>query len=531
MELSQALAAIKQLIGQGRLEEAYDQLVKILDAYSHFAELAHIARVNQADLYQLKSQTLKGTIAPEDARLATNQLADNALQVIRQLEIGKHSFGEPAQPTPSKAWRYYLAGGIVTLATVAVLWYIFRDKEECPPFSENSELNVMILPFKKTGKEKDIEPEFDIMDNLQKMIDETPGLHNRAIADVHEHYDIDKEYPNSAQVMDIARNCNAQMIVWGKLNQSSGKDYTVDVRYRLLDAGGVRYAGDTTISRLLTVTEEAGWTNDVQAISRLLYLVLANQMRVPIAARILDDISSASIAARDTGRVPAVDTSTSFVLADLYIRKNEPEKAIAEYDKILEYDPANSTALQKRGALMLAKEDYSAAARDLEAVTLHDKQAAPAVRDARIKAYLKSGQPDKAQHEIESAREEGALDGTYLREKSAEVRDSMAAVQDRRDRTERMAAAKPKNNRLRTDAAKLNLGLGDTDRALDLAQDVLKRDPKNLEAVQIATDAHLQKGDTASARKTIESAEKAGANVKSIQVPVIRKLRLPDKKQ
>ncbi|MBK8969422.1 MAG: tetratricopeptide repeat protein [Saprospiraceae bacterium] len=536
MELAQALDAIKKSIAQGNLEEAYNQLVALLDSSEDYAELADIARVNQADLYQLKAQTLKGTISPEDARLTTNQLADKALLLIRQLETGKVFFEEEIKPTSRKALRYYIIGGIVALVSAFLVWQFWdykKSQDTCPVFSQTAELKVMILPFKQTGTQAGGDPAFDIMDDLNDLIEQTPGLRVRALADVNEQYNIDQDYPNSAQAVEIAQGCNVQMLVWGKVNQFGrrSKDYTVDVRYRLIDAGGVRYAGDTTINRLLAVTEEANWTSDVRAISRLLYMVLANQLQVPIAANILQELGTGATARLESDTLaPPVDTSTSFVLADYYIMKNEKDSAIAQYNKVLAYFPENSTALTKRGALYFQKEDYKAAARDLGAVTSCSENTADALQKTRIKAYLESEQPEKAKKELETARENKSLDGAWLNEATSKVRDSLSALKVRRDQMERMAT-KTSSTKVRVSAAKANLGLGETESALMYANEALKKDPKNLEAVQIAVDAQLQRGDTAKAASTIREAERAGADVKNIHFTPIRKEPLQDRKQ
>lgn len=95
---------------------------------------------------------------------------------------------------------------------------------------------------------------------------------------------------------------------------------------------------------------------------------------------------------------------------------------------------------------------------------------------------------------------------------------------------ERVASrTKDPNTQIKT--AKANLGVGDPDDALKYATKALKMDPKNLEAVQIAVDAQLQKGDTAKAARTIKEAERAGADVKSIFFQPVRKLPLEPKKQ
>ncbi len=529
MELSKALGAIKQLISQGKLEEAYEQLAQLLVSDSRYAELADIVRVNQADLYQLKAQTIKGVISTEDASLKNNQLADKALQIVRQLEAGKTGFETEIKPGSSKAWRYYLIGGVGTLVLGFLIWFLFIREEECPSFSKEAEMRVMILPFKQTGARRQAKPEFDIMDGLNDLIDETPGLRVKAIADVNEHYDVDKDYPNPAQAVEIARNCDAHMLVWGKVNQVSGKDYTVDVRYRLLDAGGVRYAGDTTISRLLTVTESAGWTDDVRAITRLLYLVLANQMQTPIAANVLAALQPPPADEPLTSEVEKVDTSTSFVLADYYIQKKEEDKAIAEYNKILSFDPNNAAALTKRGALLMRKEDYSGAARDLEAAAPTNAKTIPALHDVRIKAFLKTGQTEKAQKEVEAARKEGSLDNTWLQEKSAEVRDSALALNARCEKLEKMAAKRPGDLNLQVRVAAASLGLGNEEKAIQTAKKVLDRDPKNIKAVEVAAEAHMQNGDTAKAVNVLKQAERAGANLKTPRLEPIRQRILPEK--
>lgn len=529
MELSQALGAIKLLISQGKLEEAYEQLVQLLDGHARYSGLADTARINQADFYQLKAQTIKGIISPEDASLKSNQLADKALQIVRQLESGKTGFEPEIKPGSSKAWRYYLIGGVATLMIGFLIWFLFIREEECPSFSKEAEMRVMILPFKQTGARRQAKPEFDIMDGLNDLIDKTPGLRVKAIADVNEHYDIDKDYPNSAQAVEIARNCDAHMLVWGKVNQVSGKDYTVDVRYRLLDAGGVRYAGDTTISRLLTVTETAGWTDDVKAITRLLYLVLANQMQAPIAANVLASLQPAPADEPLTSAAEKVDTSTSFVLADYYIQKKEEDKAIAEYDKILSYDPNNPTALTKRGALLMKKEDYSGAARDLEAASSTNAKTIPALHDVRIKAFLKTGQTEKAKQEVEAARKEGIQDNTWIDTKSAEIQDSTMVLKERFEKLEKMAAKRPGDLNLQVRIAAASLGLGNEEKALQTAKKVLDRDPKNEKAVEVAAEAHLQKGDTAKAVNVLKQAERAGANLKTPRLEPIRQRILPEK--
>lgn len=517
MAIKQALIPIKESLSQGNLEAGYEALVKLLESSPEYAELANIARVNQGDLYQLKAQNLRGTLSGDEFRRASNQLADNAFKIISLLEAGKVSFEREGELPPSKAWRYYVIGGIGALLVAAVLWFVFYyESAECPSFSKTAETRVLILPF--MGADRKSDPAIDIMDELNDWIDQTPELRNKALADVHKRYDIENDYPNSAQAVDIARGCSAQMLVWGKVRKRPDQGYDIDVRYRLLDAGGVRMGGDTTINNLLAITEEAGLTSDVKSVSRMLYMVLANYKRFPIAARAIRAMQDDLATLKGSGLDDApVDTTTSLILADHYILSNEPDKAIAEYNRVLEQHPDNPTAHIKRGALLLQRKDFHAAARDLEAVPITNEAQAPALREARIKAFLGSSQPEKAKQEVETARRERCLDEQWLDEKAQQVRDSTTALQIRRDRMEQLANTRRNDLTVRLGAAEANLGLGNATSAETQAKEVLRRDPTNTEAVRIAVEAQLQKGDTAKAAETIKSAERAGAELKSIR--------------
>jgi len=535
----QELSAIEQLISQGNLEAALEQLVALLDRDPRGGELLQIARVNQADLYQLKAAVLKGTVAADDARLITNRLTDSVLQILRRALQGKFTLVEvePA-PTRSQAWRYYLAGGVVALAGALLAWRLLgsgtKTADACPTFSEQARYRVMVLPFKQTGEKKASQPEIDIADGLNVLISKTPGLKNIAEADVNENYDIEKEYPNFSQAADIAQGCEAQMLVWGKINQDEKNEYKLDIRYKLIGVDGIQ-TGDTTLSNLLKMREEGrNLVQDVEAVTRLMYIVLANHAGVSVLPSLI-----ASAAPADTSALAASaalpDTSLLLSLAQNHAVRRETDKAIATYTQVLEAYPDNREARVKRGSLLYEKGDFAAAARDLEAAAPDAQSAQPDILKLRIDARLQSSQPSKAREDLKSLREKTAksdADGTWLNQKSRQVNDSLLALQQARDRMERLAKAKPQDSRLRTGAAKANLGLGDTERAIQNADKAIQQNPRNAEAVDVAVEARLQKGDTASARRVIENAERAGAT-KSVEKwkGVIQQMPSPTVKQ
>lgn len=526
MDLPNALATIKQLIGEGNIEQALEQLVALLDSDPKYADLAQTARVNQGELYQVKSQILKNTIAPEDARLATNQLTDNALQIIRRLEAGKFVFEDAeAKPSRTQVWRYYLIGGIAALVLAILAWqFLGKGKNEClSSYSKDARYRVMILPFKQTGDMKNFEPEFEIVDGLNKLITKTPGL--KADADVNEDYDIEKNYPSFTEVTEIANNCDVQMIVWGKINKSSEQEYKIDVFYKLFGAGIVLSTGDTTLSKLLKTKEEGQQlTRDAAAVTNLLYIVLANQARVPIAANLIADLTPPT-----STSTPASDTSWMFMMLALAEnRKNnkQEDKAIEIYNQVLESFPENQEARQKRGALLYKKGDFAASAHDLAFAAPDAKTADPDLLKIRADASLKSGNPAKAMEDLRTLRQSGGGEETWIQQKIEETRDTMSALQKRLDGIERQAKRDPKTQ---LEAAKTSAGLGYHDKALNYANQALKSAPKNEDAYEVKLETQLAQGDTAGAEKTVRDAVRNGISTKSIQKwrPGVKQLEAP----
>lgn len=535
MNISQVLPGIQQMIGEGNIEPALTQLIEVLSSDANYAELLQIARINQADLYQNKAAILKGTISSEDARLATNQLTDNVLQIISRLEKGQFTApDQEALPARSQAWRYYAAGGIVALSAAVLIWRLlgggFSNTEGgCPNFGDSFKWKVMVLPFKQIGLKGEVVPELDISDGLNTLIRQTPGMSTQMISDVNEQYKIDENYPNPAEAADIARNCDVQMIVWGKINSTSEKSYKLDVFYKLLDAGGVRLTGDTTLNTLLQVKEDGRLqlVADVNAVVRLLYLVLANQSRMPIAANFLKEQTPAMAA------VAPVDSAMSLAVADHLVQSGEKEKAIKVYSRLLEQYPQNAEARQKRGALLYDKGDFAAAARDLEVAAPQPDKASSEILRVRVDAALKSGQPDKASDDLKRLRSTQSKDGAWINAKRKEVNDSLLVFQLMRDKKERMASIQPQSTKAQIEAGRANIAVGDSDRAIKNAEKALKISPKNVDAYEIKIIANVHKGDTAQVRHEIEQAREQGVNVKGIinNLPPMLKLNLGEDKR
>lgn len=515
MELQQVTSAVEQLIAQGQLEQALDQLIALLNSDPKYVELAQIAKVNQGDLYQIKSQVLKNTISNDEARLANNQIADNALQLIRRVNTGQLSLENV--PTRSQAWRYYVAGGVVTLAIAFLIWrFWFHVAQDCPRYKTNTTYKVLILPFRQTGENKNGDPAIEIADGLNVLISKTPNLKGIANAEVKESYT--GGYPSPQVAEEIALQCGVQMIVWGKINQSDDENYKLDVRYRLLNGGKVYVEGDTSVNNLLKTKDQGQLIRDLQSIYEMLYIVLANKANVPVENTLFAALNIASEAQQKQFNSAAPDTSMLLLLA-ANVYRERPEEAIQLYNQILTAYPNNAEARQKRGALLYQSGDYAGAVRDLEFAAPNPQTASAEILKYRADAALQSGQPLKADADLKilGKKSPTPADNAWIKEKKKVVQDSIVSLKRYRDQLEKASKSQPKNIKTRIKAAKANVELGEPDRSLQLLDPAVTKTRQTAPEAVITIEAYLQKRDTLNARKAFLKAEKAGLNVKGVE--------------
>lgn len=529
MDLPKVLPAIKTQIGEGNIEPALVQLVALLDSDPQYSELAQIARMNQRELYQIKSQSIRGTISSEAAQLAINQITDNILQIIHRLESGKLTFSDPTlAPNRSQAWRYYVMGGVVTLLAGFLIWrflYYQPNQDSCPQFDSKTRFKVMILPFKQTGEKKSINPAVDIADGLNVLFSRTVNLQNDAVADVNEQYDIDSNYPSLTEATTIAQDCGVQMIVWGKINETTSEGYKLDVRYKLLN-GAIASTGDTTLSNVLKMNDFGNLTRDVDAATRLLYIVLANWANVPIASNLLETTSK--IAAMDTSAMELPDTTALLAIARSHLIKNESDQAEAIYGQILEVYPAQPTARRMRGGLLYQKGDFAGAAADLDIAAPDANTADQSILKIRAESAVKSGQPAKADQDLKVLRWKIPNEKVWLNTWEQALAVTTEAIEKQLVSQEQKVAEKPQDPKLHNQAARSNLALGQPDKALKHARTAIKNDPKNRAGYEMAVEASLQKGDTITARQVLEAALRNGVTVGDVkkwflQVPPLQK--------
>lgn len=106
--------------------------------------------------------------------------------------------------------------------------------------------------------------------------------------------------------------------------------------------------------------------------------------------------------ARKLMTVPVVDTEKTLKLADAYAKKGAFKHAIEEYNKILEWDPENLSALNDRANAFSWAGNYRDAIRDFSRIVLLDPDNALAYHNRGI-AHAWSGEKEKAVEDFKKA--------------------------------------------------------------------------------------------------------------------------------
>jgi tetratricopeptide (TPR) repeat protein len=538
MDINIILNSVKMAVGQGELERALAEFVQLLQSDPKFSDILNTALINQRIFRETKDQVLKGTISLTDARQANNQVTDNLLHLVENVERGDLVLTEKVtgETVRKIRWQYFVIGALVAGVAGFAIWnYYFAKHQTCPNWGKDHSFHVMILPFKKLGKSdgNKIEPETEMVDLLNKY-SEKNGL--EMLAGVSAKFDIEKEYPNSAAAKVLAAGCEADMIIWGKINQKAEDNYTIDVQYKII-SGKIESKGDTSFTRLIRRADDGAFSEDIKKVSDFLFVVIANRLqRSDVALKIMEKSLSILPVSDDptgvkTASLTTVDTSFQMQAGYTFAASGLPKKAAEAYSKVLEVNPKHWSARQNRGLARFKSKDFEGAAIDLEmAQTASNLPLDAGLLKIQTEANLASNRFESAEKSLESYKKLRGGADKWSVEKKTEYDQKMAIAEKDRKVSEQVASKTPNDPKANLRAAKTNLKVGNDQKATEFADKTLKKQPKNLDAWAVKVEAAASESGQDGAQKVVKEAQQKGVEAKDIAKfrPVIAPLLLGD---
>ena len=222
----------------------------------------------------------------------------------------------------------------------------------CPPFAENSEFNVLLLPFQPDKKEE-LTPHITIK---RRLANKSATENLNASIEIDTDYFENHDTPGASEAAEAGNDCGAQMVIWGIWERMpTGIIISTDFKYLgFRDHFGfqkLKLESDgqiDTVFALSNIETQGHLTQDIEAIIDNYFGLIAGFSNQPQAA--IESLKKG---------VPSTKDTTAFLLnqltlANSYLAVGDNQAAYNVYDTILAVKPNHSFARNNRGALSLS---------------------------------------------------------------------------------------------------------------------------------------------------------------------------------
>ncbi len=529
MDKLQLIAEIKRLVGKADIEHALQRLVEELEKAG--SSLANDAIQAQSLFQKTQKDEKQGLVSFDNARLNYNLVTD---QILDLLEVLKKESGSEIQGKPAKRLLPWIVGGVLALGVVIAVLVFSNKKEElppvadgfCPAFEDTTAFKILVLPFipLKQGEVPSDDIHWQIKGKLAELNDQA-GI-NAGI----EFYKIDvikdkARYPITTKEAErIARDCNAQLIIWGTTeNEAPGKNIVL-TKYKFLniDLKKLLITGDTevdTLTSLSSIFTEGLLTEGIFANMQLLFGVIANELGKPEEAIAqLENIQPTDSAAH---------VLVNMVLSDSHLATNHPEKALESVNKVLETHPAYPLALNNRAVLNFEMGNTAAALTDINAMIELKPDTNKLVEAfmTRSAIYLKIQALDKAEEDIEKVSELKPKEDKNIQQLKTAISKEKSAQTSIKQDAERKIQANPGDTKALEDKASADKALGNEKEALSAAKAAVANNSTDHRVFSIILEEAVKTNDTNTFKKITKKADQAGVSRKELiqNAPLLEK--------
>ena len=506
MDPKTTLADIRRLVTEAKNEEAANRLLQYLDTAQEPQRSWRDTVGNLLAQYKrIRQQRERGTVSFDDARLAVNQITDGLLAALAGIEEGLPAPSPKEEPSASGKTPWLAIGVVIALVLAGASFLMLRnsgqptadedddqlqqitgeaEEGECPTYDKDSEFNILVLPFLPLDDQPALVDRSIRLRLGERM--EKYGVRGNVFSQKID-YNSDRYPLTSTQAADLARPCNAQLIIWGtteKIANQGQSQLLTTTKFRFIKSDkfmltDLELSGESevdTVTTLSSIATSAELTEELERSLRLIFGLVAHETEnYALAAELLDTVIM------ERGGV-ADNPKWGRIQADSYIKSGQDRKAIEVLDKMLSSkDTVNVEALLQRGLLEYRVGESVAASKDLNKVLEHDPDNEKALT-ARAAMSVKRNDLFQADQDL-NRLEQMNNRSTTVKGIRESYRQREQVEQQKLQEAEQRIERNPNDTaawRIKAESAN---SLGQFRQAESAANNLLSVDPKNIAAL------------------------------------------------
>lgn len=485
MDKTQIIAEVKSIFLKGNIEDALSELLKFLESDDQFEDLANQATQLKSQFSKIKKDESLGLVSYQNAQLGYNRIGNGLTDLLERLEKGE--LKDPILKKKSNKGILITVASIAVLAVAAFLLkdFIFPDQpvpppepvSGCPDFDDNSQFNILVLPFINFGEEiSSFEESY-----RQRFNRFQANLSFRTDTEIYQKQAEEKIAPaNGEEASQYAVDCSdtVRLILWGTYERKISGQVITTNNYKFLNIGDqfafgqINIGGNlepVTVASISSIATEGAATS---AIEQLLLGIASQQMGDPQGAIAL------------LGNITPPDSSTlllwGMALADSYMEIGNNKKAIESYDKVLQTHPDYRFALLNRAMLKYQTGNTAEAIEDLDQQLRNNPKDNDALM-SRATIYVKENQLDKAGKDI-SELESNTGERQKVIPLKEDYNSKIKKETERKNKAEARLERDPNNLQALNVLSESSIRLGEYQTALTANQQITKIKPENKKA-------------------------------------------------
>jgi tetratricopeptide (TPR) repeat protein len=431
---------IEDLVEEGRLEEALDQLTEYLkENLSRYPDLLRSAQISQSEFFQEKKRELEGIATTEEIRRRNNQAANKLLDILQQMQLAD-------QPKPTDNPRSLLKWGLLVIGALVLFGLgilVMPDKEQngensaeqknpdstsapglekyCPKFDDAALYKIGIVNF-LTVDDKKTNPAKFLLREIENQFRKANFAGDAELITSYENFN------DLSDSKLIAENCGCQMVLSGSVFDDNNQRIKITFYSPKFDLKEEKEVDSLLQIRAMGTFEDNITQAALILVSRIMLSMNRPSDAIALAEEAYKNYKNTTLKAATPKNGVHKDLLPVMTLAQVYTRTNHHNEAIALYNEILLDDPKDSIALGNKTILQFKTGQLdSALVTANETASVKQKKAGWHLLQGEI--HVQKGELNKALRSVERARQLRP-DNPMVKERILEVKQLQRKEED-----------------------------------------------------------------------------------------------------